>query len=90
MKYNDDFHLWRKIHANPKGYATGGGSKGGYLIRGLCSTMMNHQYALSHDLTQIIAQIRLKTKSKTGTTLEYTNAVEDVNSIPYRIYFHPK
>ena len=84
-----NFHLWRHIFANPKHFATvDGGDKGGYLIRGLCSTMLNKQYAFSKDLSCIVDQIRLKTKEKTGCLA--TNSVEDVNVIPYKIYFQQR
>ena len=84
-----DFHLWRRIYANPDGYAAiDGGAKGGYLIRGLCNTLLDTNNVITRDLDEVINQVRMKTKSLTGNLL--TEIVEDVNDIHYKIFLKIK
>ena len=86
---DNDFHLWRRIYANPNGYAAiDGGNKGGYLIRGLCTTLLDKNNVIAHDLDEIINQIRIKTKLLAGNYM--TEIVEDVNDIHYKIYLKIK
>ena len=90
-KNNDDlnFHLWRRIYANPDGYAAiDGGMKGGYLIRGLYKTLLDTTNSTSHDFDEIIKQVRLKTRKLTGKAA--TEVVEDVNDIHYRMFLTMK
>ena len=84
---SDDFHLWRRIYANPNGYAAiDGGNKGGYLIHGLCNTLLDKNNVIARDLDEIINQIRIKTKNLAGDLM--TEIVEDVNDIHYKIYLN--
>ena len=84
-----DFHLWRRIYANPDGYAAiDGGNKGGYLIHGLCNTLLDKNNIVTRDLDDIVNQVRMKTKALAGKFL--TEIVEDVNDIHYKIFLKSK
>ena len=84
---------WRTIYANPEGYAAfdGGSRKGGYLIRGLCNTLLSKQdtFNSSNDFDNIINEVRFKVNKKAHNGMN-TQIVEDVNQLNFSIRLKPR
>ena len=88
-KYYHEQSNFRYIYGNPEGYsAPDGGSKGGYLIRGMKRVFSNTKISLNKNLDEIVNKIRNEVHILVGTGTQA--AVEDVNTMTYKIMFEKK
>ena len=88
-KYYHEQANFRYIYGNPDGYVIpDGGTKGGYLIRGIKRVFSNLDIALNKDLNQIVDKIRTQVNDLVGNGAMAT--VEDVNTMTYNVRFHKK
>ena len=88
----DDYHEqanFRYIYGNPDGYVIAdGGSKGGYLIRAIKRVLSNLDIVLNQNLNTIVDKIRSEVNTLVGKGA--MAAVEDVNTMMYRVRFQKK
>ena len=78
-----NFHF---IYGNPNGLAVAdGGSKGGYLIRGVKRVFSNTDISLSSTFDECVRQIRAVTKDMAGTGT--AQCVENVSTMTYNVVF---
>ena len=90
MKMNDNVYHEQLnfcfVYATPDGYAIpDGGSKGGYLIRGLNKVFLNEKLSLNQNLDAIIIEIRNQTRILAGNGTMV--CVEDVSTMNYKVLF---